>query len=213
MFEWLTCNLLNRSRYDKLTKITFFILFYYFLTVLYFKTVLKNVYIFFWYALCIPVSTINSLVWSWKKREVRSRLSRLFLNYLSENSFDALPIYSLRNHEVIQSSLNPNELVRSWMWIAWSGPLRLFFDYFFSPWNYFKPIYRLFVKIFTFLTVLSILVSAIELVEAIRALFELFYLNYFKTMFEYVLIFWYDLSITVSTVNSLVWSWMGIADH
>ena len=85
--------------------------------------------------------------------------------------------------------------------------IRLFFGLFF-PWNYFEPIFKLFIKIFTFLTVLSILVSTIELVEAIRALFELFYLNYFKTVLKNVYIFWYVLSILVSTMSSLVWSWM-----
>ena len=85
--------------------------------------------------------------------------------------------------------------------------IRLFFGLFF-PRNYFEPIFKLFIKIFTFLTVLSILVSTIELVEAIRALFELFYLNYFKTMLKNVYIFWYVLSIPVSTMSSLVWSWM-----
>ena len=49
-------------------------------------------------------------------------------------------------------------LVRSWIWIAWYRPLRLSFNHF--PWNYFKTIYKLCTKIFTFLHVLSIPVSA-----------------------------------------------------
>ena len=176
----------------------------------YFKTVLRNVYILFWYVLRILVPTINSLVWSWMGKGgldpdhqgyfwniCLKTLSKLFLNYYQKifstlhrcatflKRFAGIP---LRNHEVIQLSLTPNKLVRSWMWIAWSGPLRLFFGLFF-PWNYFKPIYKLCIKMFTFLTVLSILVSTIELVEAIRALFDLFYPNYFKTMLKYLYIF------------------------
>ena len=55
----------------------------------------------YWYVLSIPVSTINSLVWSWTGI-TWSRPLRLFLNYLSENYLKLFLNYFSKNINILE---------------------------------------------------------------------------------------------------------------
>ena len=143
--------------------------------------------------LSIPVSTINSLVWdgmgiAW------SRPLRLFLNYLSENYFKTIyKIYSYFWMSYPYRCLKINSSVTGWMERAWCRALMLFWTIFTEQTIFLNISKKLFLYIFECL-----------IHYCIRNKF-FGYLNYFETMLKYVSIFWYVLSITVSTINSLHW--------